>query len=189
MYNQRKDGWQEKNITIFSSFDGCYTRWDTVQFTHQVMYTDAGFTGYDAHHLCNIHIEALKCLQYAHSRQMEWVQGYDLLAFMFSQSYSHHIFVTMPPSPPSQSATKWDFNDVHNCTELQAANFTPRQTVSIRDSSHHYCEKRLQNCVVIRYIHCIGKPPPYEQDVTKTTVKKGNGKVIPLQARCGPEGG
>jgi hypothetical protein len=63
------------------------------------MYTDAGFTGYDAHHLCNIHIEAMKCLQYAHSRQMEWVQGYDLLAFMFSQSYSHHIFVTMPPPP------------------------------------------------------------------------------------------
>jgi hypothetical protein len=30
---------------------------------------------------------------------MEWVQGYDFLAFMFFQSYSHNIFVKMPPLP------------------------------------------------------------------------------------------
>jgi len=75
VYNQGKDGWQEKNITIFSSFDGCYTICDTLQFMHQVMYTDAGFTGYDVHNL-HIHIWAMKCLQSAHSRQMEWVQVY-----------------------------------------------------------------------------------------------------------------
>jgi hypothetical protein len=62
MYNQCKDGWHEKNITIFSSFGGCYTRWDTLQFMHQVLYTDAGFTGYDVHNLYNIQIQAMKCL-------------------------------------------------------------------------------------------------------------------------------
>ena len=84
---------------------------------------------------------------------------------------------------------KWDFNDVHNCTELNARDFIPRQTVSFRDSSQHYRETRLQTCDTIRYIHCTDKPPPYEQNVTNTVVAFWNDNWIILyriESACFP---
>jgi len=38
---------------------------------------------------------------------MEWVEEYDFLAFMFSQSDSHHIFVMM--YPPQKKGHKIGF--------------------------------------------------------------------------------
>ena len=160
MYNQCKEGWQEKNITNFTFF-----WWVLYKMGHTSNYAPSVV------HWCRIYrIWCTQSAQHPHtgnevspvcSLQTDgmgagvWLPGPHVLPTWFPPHFCDD-------DPPRQkSATKWDFNDVHNCTELRDADFTPRQAVSIRDSSQH-SEKRLQTCVAIRYIHRIDKPPPYE---------------------------